>query len=77
MEGVYGFVVMMDDKFIGVCDLLGICLLILGYFDGVYIFCLEICVLDIIGVEFICEVDLGEVVVIFKVGVKSFLFFLK
>ncbi len=71
LEGAYGLVAMTGDKLIGARDPLGIRPLILGYHDGAHILCSETCALDIIGAEFIREVDPGEVVVISKAGVKS------
>lgn len=65
VEGVFLVVVMICIKLMGVCDLMGVCLFVLGKIGDGWVFVLEICVLDIIGVDFICEIELGEMVVIF------------
>ena len=57
---------------IGVRDPLGIRPLVLGKLDGCYILASETCALDIIGADFIREVENGEVVVITKDEVKSY-----
>lgn len=75
MEGVYVLVVLIFKKLIGVWDLFGICLFVFGDLNGVLILVLEICVFDIIGVKFICEVENGEVIVCILIGIQLFFLF--
>ena len=58
-------------KLIGVRDPVGIRPLVLGRLDGHYILTSETCALDIIGAEFIREVENGEIVVINEMGIES------
>jgi amidophosphoribosyltransferase len=71
IEGGYALVVVTKKKLIGARDPLGLRPLVLGKLDGAYVFASETCALDIIGAEFIREVDNGEVVVITEDGVES------
>lgn len=66
IEGAYGLVALTNKKMIGARDPLGIRPLVLGHLNGAYILCSETCALDIIGAEFIREIEPGEVVVISK-----------
>ncbi|HBU58876.1 MAG TPA: amidophosphoribosyltransferase [Verrucomicrobiales bacterium] len=72
IEGAYALVGLTNKKMIGVRDPLGIRPLVLGKLDGCYILASETCALDIIGADFIREVENGEVVVITKDEVKSY-----
>ncbi len=71
IEGGYALVAVTNKKLIGARDPLGLRPLVLGRLDGAYVFASETCALDIIGAEFIREVDNGEVVVITRDGVES------
>src|SRR6476659_4036314 len=71
LEGAYSLVALTNKKLIGARDPLGIRPLILGELNGAYILCSETCALDIIGAQFIREVENGEVVVITDEGVES------
>lgn len=72
VEGAYALVGLTNKKMIGVRDPLGIRPLVLGELDGSYILASETCALDIIGANFIREIENGEVVVITKRGLKSY-----
>ena len=72
IEGAYALVGLTNKKMIGVRDPLGIRPLVLGKLDGSYILASETCALDIIGADFIREVENGEVVVITKDELKSY-----
>ena len=61
--GAYSLVAMTDDKLIGVRDPMGVRPLILGQLDGAPILTSETCALDIIGAEFVREIDPGEIIV--------------
>ena len=61
--GAYSLVAMTDDKLIGVRDPMGVRPLILGQLDSAPILTSETCALDIIGAEFVREIDPGEIIV--------------
>ena len=71
IEGAYALVVLTNKKLIGARDPLGIRPLILGQLDGHYILASETCALDIIGAQFVREVENGEIVVITEGGLES------
>ena len=71
IEGAYSLVVMTNKKLIGARDPLGIRPLVLGKLDGHHILASETCALDIIGADFIREVENGEIIVITEEGLES------
>ena len=71
IEGAYALVVLTNKKLIGVRDPLGIRPLVIGELDGSYILASETCALDIIGANFVREVENGEIVVITDDGIES------
>ncbi len=71
LEGAYALVGMTNKKLIGARDPLGIRPLVLGRLDDAYVLASETCALDIIGADFVREVENGEVVVITKDGIES------
>ena len=70
IEGAYALVVLTNKKLIGVRDPLGIRPLVIGELDGSYILASETCALDIIGANFVREVENGEIVVITDDGIE-------
>lgn len=64
IEGAYSLVMLTDDKLIGVRDPNGFRPLALGKVDGSYCLASETCAFDIIGAEYIRDVEPGEVIVI-------------
>ena len=71
-EGAFAIVAMTRTKLIGVRDPLGIRPLVMGRLGDGVVLASETCALDIIGAEFIREIEPGEMVVISETGVKSF-----
>ena len=71
VEGAYSLVALTSKKLIGVRDPLGVRPLVLGLLDGAYILASETCALDIIGADFVRDVEAGEMVVITHDGVES------
>lgn len=71
IEGAYALVVLTNKKLIGARDPLGIRPLVIGQLDGAYILASETCALDIIGAQFVREVENGEIVVITEDGIES------
>ncbi|MCH2038391.1 MAG: amidophosphoribosyltransferase [Rickettsiales bacterium] len=64
IHGAYSLVAITDDMMIGARDAKGIRPLVIGQLDGSYILASETCALDIIGADFIRDVDAGEMVII-------------
>ncbi|MEM6303587.1 MAG: amidophosphoribosyltransferase [Pseudomonadota bacterium] len=64
VEGAFSIVAMTRSKLIGVRDPLGIRPLVLGKLGEGHVLASETCALDIIGAEFIREIEPGEMVVI-------------
>jgi amidophosphoribosyltransferase len=71
VEGAYSLVATEGKSLIGVRDPHGIRPLVLGRLDGAHILASESCALDIIGAEFIRDVEPGELIVINEDGVHS------
>ncbi len=72
VEGGYALVALTQRKLIGARDPLGIRPLILGRLGQSWILASETCALDIIGAEFVREIENGEIVVIDDAGVHSY-----
>ncbi|MGB9154658.1 MAG: amidophosphoribosyltransferase [Alphaproteobacteria bacterium] len=71
IEGAYSLVCLAKDMIIGVRDPYGVRPLVLGKIDDAYVLASETCALDIIGAEYIRDIEPGELVTIDKNGVKS------
>ena len=63
---------MTQKKLIGVRDPLGVRPLVLGKLGDAHILASETCALDIIGADFVRDVDPGEIVVIDASGISSY-----
>lgn len=70
-KGAYSLVILTESQLIGVRDPYGIRPLALGKLDGGYVLASETCALDIIGAEYVREVEPGEMVIIDGHGVFS------
>jgi amidophosphoribosyltransferase len=71
IHGGYALTIMTNKKLVGVRDPYGIRPLVLGKLKDSYILSSETCALDIIGAEFIREVENGEMIIIDKNGIES------
>ena len=71
VEGAYSLVALSTDALIGVRDPLGIRPLALGRRGDSWIIASETCALDIVGADFVRDVEPGEVVVIDETGLRS------
>mmetsp|Transcript_519 Transcript_519/g.1438 ORF Transcript_519/g.1438 Transcript_519/m.1438 type:complete len:491 (+) Transcript_519:89-1561(+) len=71
VEGAFSVVAMTRTKLIGVRDALGVRPLVLGKLETGYVLSSETCALDIIGAEFVREIEPGEMVVITDKGLES------
>jgi amidophosphoribosyltransferase len=72
VEGAFSIVAMTRSKLIGVRDPMGIRPLVLGKLGDGMILSSETCALDIIGAEFVREIEPGEMVVITSEGIESY-----
>ncbi|MFA5582049.1 MAG: amidophosphoribosyltransferase [Paracoccaceae bacterium] len=72
VEGAFSVVAMTRTKMIGVRDALGVRPLVLGKIGDGWALSSETCGLDIIGAEFVREIEPGEMVIIGANGVESF-----
>jgi amidophosphoribosyltransferase len=71
LEGAYAFVGLTNKKLVGARDPLGIRPLVIGKLDGCPILASETCALDIIGAQYVRDVENGEVVVFDEDGFQS------
>ena len=71
VEGAFSVVAMTRTKLIGVRDPLGVRPLVLGRIGEGWVLRSETCALDIIGAEFVREIEPGEMVVIDATGIDS------
>ncbi len=71
IEGAYSLVALIDDALIGVRDPLGVRPLVLGRVGDAHVLASETCALDIIGADFVRDIEPGELVVIDAKGVHS------
>ena len=71
VEGAYSLIQLTKDSLIGVRDPLGVRPLQLGRLDGAWILASESCAFDIIGAEFVRDIEPGELIVIDDEGVRS------
>lgn len=71
VEGAYSLLMFFKDQMIGVRDPYGFRPLCLGQLNGSYILASETCALDIIGADYVRDVEPGEMVVLGKDGIQS------
>ncbi len=71
VEGAYSLICIAQDMVIGVRDSLGVRPLVLGKRGDGWILASETCALDIMGAEFVRDVEAGELVILDKRGVTS------
>lgn len=71
MQGAYSLIALTRLKLIGMRDPYGVRPLVLGRFGDAYILASETCALDIIGADYVRDVEPGEIVVIDDEGLRS------
>ena len=71
VEGAFSVIAMTRTKMIGVRDPMGVRPLMLGQYQGAWILASETCALDIIGADFVRDIEPGEMVIITDDGVQS------
>jgi amidophosphoribosyltransferase len=64
IEGAYSLVCLMKDMIIGVRDPYGVRPLVIGKHANGYVLASETCALDIIGADFVRDVEAGEIVIL-------------
>jgi amidophosphoribosyltransferase len=73
VQGAYSLVALSQDGIIGVRDPLGVRPLVLGRLGEAWILASETCALDIIGADFVRDIEPGEIVMIGVGGIRSLL----
>ena len=71
VEGAYSLVGLSPDGLIGVRDPLGVRPLVIGKLGDAWILASETCALDILGADFVRDVEPGEMVLVGPAGVES------
>lgn len=77
VNGAYSLVALTNDMLIGVRDPLGVRPLILGRVNGAdaggpgWVLASESCALDMVGAEFVRDIEPGEIVAIDRAGIRS------
>jgi amidophosphoribosyltransferase len=71
IEGAYSLVAITDNSVMAVRDPLGVRPLVLGRIGESYVVASETCALDIIGADFIRDVEAGEMIVLDATGLHS------
>ena len=71
IEGAWALACLTNDMLIGSRDPIGIRPLVVGRLGAAFVLASETCALDIVGAEFLREVENGEVVVITEAGLES------
>ena len=64
IQGGYSLILLTNKKLVGVRDPFGIRPLVIGKLKNSYIFASETCALDIVGADFVREVNNGEIVIV-------------
>jgi amidophosphoribosyltransferase len=72
VQGAFSIVAMTRTKMIGVRDPRGVRPLVLGKFGEAHVLASETCALDIIGADYVRDIEPGEMVMISENGVESF-----
>ncbi len=71
VEGAYSLIALSKDGLIGVRDPLGVRPLVLGKLGDAWIMASETVALDIMGAEFVRDVEPGEIVIVTDAGLES------
>ena len=73
VSGAFSLVMLTPDSLIAVRDPHGFRPLALGRIGDTYVVCSETCAMDLIGAEYVREVEPGEVLVIGPSGLRSYM----
>lgn len=77
LEGAYSLILMFNDILVGARDTYGFRPLCLAKLDGAYILASETCALDLIGAEYVRDIEPGEIVFIHRDKIESIMPFKK
>jgi amidophosphoribosyltransferase len=77
LEGAYSLVLMLNDILIGARDTFGWRPLCLGKLNGAYVLASETSALDLVGAEYLRDIQPGEIVFIYKDKIESVMPFKK
>ena len=72
VEGAYSLLFLTEKEMVAVRDPFGFRPLVLGQLKGAPVIASETCAFDLIGAQFLREIDAGEILLINDEGVKSF-----
>ncbi len=72
VQGAYSLLLMTEEEMVAVRDPNGFRPLAMGKLDGATVFASETCAFDLIGAEYVRDVNPGEMVVVSPEGVRSF-----
>lgn len=72
IKGAYSLLIMNKDMIYAVRDPYGFRPLVLGKLDGAWVVASETCAFDIIGAEYIREIEPGELIAFSKYGMKTY-----
>lgn len=72
LQGAFAFLFITDDKIYALRDKWGLRPLAIASLDGGYVLSSETCAFDLVGADYIRDVEPGEIVVISKDGIESF-----
>lgn len=71
VHGAFSLVMMTENEIIGVRDPNGFRPLVLGKLEGGYVLASETCAFDLVGAEYVREIEPGEVIFINENGIRS------
>ncbi|HNZ65415.1 MAG TPA: amidophosphoribosyltransferase [Smithella sp.] len=71
LEGAYCFIMLTKDKIIAARDPRGFRPLALGKLNGSWVVASETCAFDLVGAQYVRDVEAGEILIIDQKGVKS------
>jgi len=74
IKGAFALTIICENKLIGVRDPNGLRPLCLGKLDGGFVLASESCALDVVGAEFIRDIEKGEMIIIDEEGVESIIY---
>ncbi len=72
VKGAYSLIFLTHDRLVGARDPRGFRPLSIGRIDGAFVLTSETCALDLVGAEFVRDVEPGEIVSIGEDGLRSF-----
>jgi len=71
LQGAYSLILMLNDMVIGARDTFGWRPLCLGKLEGAYVLASETCAFDLVGAEYIRDIQPGEIIFIYKDKIES------